>query len=61
MEVQKPGFLPNLPAAMRLLVKKPGFFGESASRTQKTYRFAKLTINNTLFQWKKGKNYGLSR
>jgi hypothetical protein len=61
MGVQKPGFLPNLPAATRLLVKKTGFFGKSAFRTEKTYRFATLTINNTLFQWKQGKNYGLSR
>jgi hypothetical protein len=61
MGVQKPGFLPNLPAATRLFVKKPGFFGKSASRIQKTYRFATLTINNTLVQWKQGKSYELSR
>jgi hypothetical protein len=61
MGVQKPGFLPNLRAARRFFVKKPGFFGESASRTEKTYRFATLTINNTLFQWKKGKIHELSR
>jgi hypothetical protein len=30
MGVEKPGFLPNLRAAMRLFVKKPGFFGRSA-------------------------------
>jgi hypothetical protein len=61
MGVQKPGFLPNLRAARRFFVKKPGFFGESASRTEKTYRFATLTINNTLFQWKQGKIHELSR
>jgi len=61
MGVQKPGFLPNLAAATRLLVKKPGFFGKSASRTEKIYRFATLAINNTLFQGKQGKIYGLSR
>jgi hypothetical protein len=61
MGVQKAGFLPNLSAAMRLFVKKPAFFGESASQTEKTYRFATLAINNTLFQGKQGKIYGLSR